>query len=247
MPHESPQVMDGLFPRSSNAACGFPALRSPTGFIAGIRRLGNMSVLHAPIPPWRRDTACSEGSWLCRCLVGLRQFTNRHLLRQAHQKSGSFPPPALPGFIGRTTLSDSRADRRPIASLRPLPSPDTGLPQLPGPPFQHAVPTTPMDRNGCVCRLLPRPLGPSPFLRRVGVHHFTFGACSGFTRVTACWIARPPKAVFVTRLQSSWLPNQTAVMSVFKGYECGIPPRRFPPVASSDAGMRGGGRALSDG
>ena len=206
-----------------------------------------MSVLHAPIPPWRRDTACSEGSWLCRCLVGLRQFTNRHLLRQAHQKSGSFPPPALPGFIGRTTLSDSRADRRPIASLRPLPSPDTGLPQLPGPPFQHAVPTTPMDRNGCVCRLLPRPLGPSPFLRRVGVHHFTFGACSGFTRVTACWIARPPKAVFVTRLQSSWLPNQTAVMSVFKGYECGIPPRRFPPVASSDAGMRGGGRALSDG
>ena len=30
-----------------------------------------------------------------------------------------------------------------------------GLPQLPGPPFQHAVPITPMDQNGCVCRLLP--------------------------------------------------------------------------------------------
>ena len=31
-----------------------------------------------------------------------------------------------------------------------------GLPQLPGSPSRHAVPTTPMDRNGCVCRLLPR-------------------------------------------------------------------------------------------
>ena len=31
---------------------------------------------------------------------------------KACQKSGSFPPPALPGLIGRTTLSDSRPARR---------------------------------------------------------------------------------------------------------------------------------------
>ena len=31
---------------------------------------------------------------------------------KAHQKSGSFPPPALPGFNGRMTLSDSRQSRR---------------------------------------------------------------------------------------------------------------------------------------
>ncbi len=31
---------------------------------------------------------------------------------KAHQKSGSFPPPALPGLTGRTTLSDSRPTRR---------------------------------------------------------------------------------------------------------------------------------------
>jgi hypothetical protein len=31
---------------------------------------------------------------------------------KAHQKSGSFPPPALPGLIGPTTLSDSRSGRR---------------------------------------------------------------------------------------------------------------------------------------
>jgi len=34
---------------------------------------------------------------------------------------------------------------------------------------------------------------PSPFNGRVGIHDFTFGACSSFTRVTACKVARPPK------------------------------------------------------
>ena len=51
---------------------------------------------------------------------------------------------------------------------------------------------------------------PSPFPRRVGIRIFTFEACSGFTRVTARWIAQPPKAAFVTRLQPSQLPDQTA-------------------------------------
>src|SRR4051812_13025607 len=51
---------------------------------------------------------------------------------------------------------------------------------------------------------------PSPFPRRVGIRIFTFEACPGFTRVTARWIAQPPKAAFVTRLQPSQLPDQTA-------------------------------------
>jgi hypothetical protein len=74
---------------------------------------------------------------------------------EAHQKSGPFPPPALPGLSSTMTLSDTRQSRRPTTPLRPLPSPTVGLPQLPGSPFRHAVPTTPMDRNRCVCRLLP--------------------------------------------------------------------------------------------
>jgi hypothetical protein len=74
---------------------------------------------------------------------------------EAHQKSGPFPPPALPGLSSTITLSDTRQGRRPTTPLRPLPSPTVGLPQLPGSPFRHAVPTTPMDRNRCVCRLLP--------------------------------------------------------------------------------------------
>ena len=39
----------------------------------------------------------------------------------------------------------------------------------------------------------PIPRGPSPKFRRVGIHDFTFEACSSFTHVTACWIAQPPK------------------------------------------------------
>ena len=37
---------------------------------------------------------------------------------------------------------------------------------------------------------------PSPVYWRVGIHDFTFEACSGFTRVTACKVAARPKADF---------------------------------------------------
>jgi hypothetical protein len=33
---------------------------------------------------------------------------------------------------------------------------------------------------------------PSPNLSGVGIHNFTFEACSGFTHVTACRVARQP-------------------------------------------------------
>ena len=55
-----------------------------------------------------------------------------------------------------------------------------------------------------------RSVRPSPFLRRVGIHDFTFEACSGFTRVTACRFAQPPEVAFVTRLRPGPLPVQAA-------------------------------------
>ena len=124
----------------------------------------------------------------------MRQVTHRRLLQQAHQKSGSFPPPALPSFIGTTTLSDSRSSRCPTAPLRPLPSLSTGLPRLRDPLSRRAVPITPVDRSRCVCRLLPQIVLPSPNSGRVGVHNFPFEACSGFIRITARRVARPPEA-----------------------------------------------------
>ena len=74
---------------------------------------------------------------------------------KAHQKSGSFPPPALPGFIGRMTLSDSRHGRR----LRDV---EAATLALDGPPpiTRTTFPTCrahyPGGSSGCACRLLPR-------------------------------------------------------------------------------------------
>ena len=62
---------------------------------------------------------------------------------EAHQKSGSFPPPALPGLSGTMTLSDSRLGPPPIATLKTRPPPAAGIPRLPGPPFRRAVPNYP--------------------------------------------------------------------------------------------------------
>src|ERR671912_2855017 len=65
-------------------------------------------------------------------------------------------------------------------------------------------------RMGALIGCFPIPRGPSPICRRVGVHDFTFEACSGFTRVAACRIARPPMAAFVTRLRPGRLPDRAA-------------------------------------
>ena len=56
----------------------------------------------------------------------------------------------------------------------------------------------------------PSHIGLPRFFRRVGIRNFTFEACSDFTRVTAHWLAQPPKAAFVARLRSTRLPGQTA-------------------------------------
>src|SRR5947209_10268460 len=51
---------------------------------------------------------------------------------------------------------------------------------------------------------------PSPNGRRVGTRIVTFEASSGFTHTTARWIAQPPKATFVTRLQPFRSPGRAA-------------------------------------
>ncbi len=61
----------------------------------------------------------------------------------------------------------------PIAALEVRPPAGTGLPRLPRPPSQRTVPITPVDRNGCMRRLLPHSARPSPTDRRVGIHNVT--------------------------------------------------------------------------
>src|SRR6202163_1015475 len=53
-----------------------------------------------------------KGPDRCRCCQAHSQITFTSPSSKAHQKSGPFAPPALPGLNAPTTLSDSRQDRR---------------------------------------------------------------------------------------------------------------------------------------
>jgi len=105
----------------------------------GSIRFGDDEVVRAP--PHKRDVGMVFQNYALFPHMNVAGNIANHLTSFAsktHQKSGSFPPPALPGFSGTMTLSDSRTDRHPglrrgrlfAAPLRPLPSPCTGLPRL---------------------------------------------------------------------------------------------------------------------
>ena len=81
--------------------------------------------------------------------------------------------------------SSRRCRRRDLRPTRTSPDYSARLSNMP-------CPLPRWTETGASVGCFPVPLGPSPNLRRVGVHDFTFEACSGFTRVTACWIAQPP-------------------------------------------------------
>jgi len=173
-----------------------------------ISRIRLSDGLHRPASESRCDTASSEASGSESVLVGSSPITSPWLLRKHVRSEG----PLLHRHYPASTL------------LRPSPSPGLtvvlannvgganppsvpGLPQLPRPPSSHAVLITPVDRIRClsVASLSTRP---SPLFRRVGIHDFTFEACSSFTCVTACQVAHPPCVRFVTRLRSDQLPGQ---------------------------------------
>ena len=114
---------------------------------------------NAPVPrPWDLDrlappSPChrvfSEDSGSYPALSGSSPITVTSSWSKTYPKSGSFPPPALPGLDGRTTLSDTRSKPTPLRRRRGrYPHPEPGLPRLPVLPFPRAVPTTPADRTG---------------------------------------------------------------------------------------------------
>ena len=145
--------------RSSNRTCGFPASGFPTGFVAGIRRVVDTSVIHISAPPWHRDTARSESSWSHAVLYRLSP------IHRPSPSSTSTPEVRVLPSTGVTRLQQYYNPVR----LPPVPSPISaveaatlthgGSPPLPASPFRRAVPTTPADQDGCACRLLPRSRG----------------------------------------------------------------------------------------
>ena len=219
--------------RSSNRTCGFPASGFPTGFTSKHTAVGQdgpdvVGSHRTPrTRPYRGNAWCLAttpcGRFRLRLDVELPPKAPELLgCCQDHRHSPllaiikSVPEVRALCSAGITQPHSSYGPVRrprgpsPKVTSRARPSSPPGLPRLPVSLFQRAVPTTPADQDGCTCRLLPRPARPSPDHRRVGIRDFTFEACSGFTRITARWIAQPPKAAFVTGLRSIRLPGQTA-------------------------------------
>ena len=91
----------------------------------------------------------SDPCGVVRLLANHRSSTSS----KARLKQGSFPPPALPGFSGTMTISDSHRVRI-AATMEPKLHPN-GSPRLPASPFRRAVPTTPADRMGPLSTFCP--------------------------------------------------------------------------------------------
>ncbi len=73
----------------------------------------------------------------------------------------------------------------------------------------HAGAITPVGPLGAVAHLT-QELRPSPCLRRVGSHIARFEACSAFTHVPACMLAKSPFATLYTEGFSSFVASTTA-------------------------------------
>src|SRR5438094_976127 len=112
----------------------------------------------------------------------------------APPNQGSFPPLALPRFIGRMSPSDVCRTRFPMEPLSGDPDRPTDLPCCKSP---RAYVLRPLPRRaGPLSHVggLSRPRRPSSMEMRLGARIIAFEACSGFTRVAARTLAGPPKA-----------------------------------------------------
>ena len=137
-------------PRSSNRTCRFPASGFPTGFTARFteskltaRGFGTASSSPSPLDI-QQSRAAPVIDGVCRLIANhhdLAIFESAPEVRVLcsagiTRPQRSYDPVRLPPWPP------------PYATSRPLPSPLTGLPRLPEPPFRRAVPTTPADRAG---------------------------------------------------------------------------------------------------
>ena len=81
-------------------------------------------------PPSPCDRASSEGSGSSQVLPGSSPITHPRRRRSTRQKSGPFPPPALPGLRQcMSVLSDARQHRRPSRRWGRNPRAEQGLPR----------------------------------------------------------------------------------------------------------------------
>ena len=76
--------------------------------------------------------------------------------------------------------------------------------------YTHAVATTPAEQLGALVARLPQLQRPSLVYGQVGFRITLFEACSAFTHVTACVLAKSPKATLYTGGFSGFVASTTA-------------------------------------
>jgi hypothetical protein len=131
-----------------------PAFRLVSPRACGGRSI--RALFHIPTSPWLRGQACLKSSWSHAVLRGLAPSHRPSPASTSTPEVRALPSAGVTQPQQYYDPVRHPPEPSPEATLRPLPSPMMGLPQLPGSPFRHAVPTTPMDQSGCVWRLLPR-------------------------------------------------------------------------------------------
>src|SRR6202047_940756 len=141
--------------------------------------------------------------------AGSSPITTTSPSSKAHQKSGPFPQPALPGFNGHTTPSDSRHGRR-LRDVEAATLALDGSPPITRTTFPTCRAHYPGGSNGCACRLLPRSYSlPQMAGGSASALSLSRPAQASLTLRPAGLLNRL-KAAFVTRLQPCRLPGRTA-------------------------------------
>ena len=115
--------------------------------------------------------------------AGSSPITTTSPSSKAHQKSGPFPQPALPGFDGHTTPSDSRHGRR-LRDVEAATLALDGSPPITRTTFPTCRAHYPGGSRGCACRLLPH---------ACGLPQMTGGSASAFE------LSRPAQASLTLR------------------------------------------------
>jgi len=87
--------------------------------------------------------------------------------------------------------------------------------------YKHAVTNTPVSLSGALIAHLPRQLRPSPKYTRVGTHITLCEACSVFTHVTACLLAKSPHVTLYTEGFDGFVTSTAA--SIATGWSDQLP------------------------
>ncbi len=158
-------------PRSSNRTCRFPASGSPAGFtptlsaerLAHSDRKSGLCLARAcaAFPAFTVTQSFLERLRIVSGVCRLSPITRSSPSSKACQKSGAFPPPELPGFIGTMHLSDSRTARHLLAFR--LRASTARVSHVTRPTFLTCCLHYPGGPGRCICWLLPCRCKLSPY------------------------------------------------------------------------------------